>query len=58
MEEVVQTLVKEGVLVGERGQYHLEHTPTTLHIPPTVQGVLPEYTFKHALTQEVAYRRV
>jgi hypothetical protein len=38
--------------------YDSEHTPTTLHIPPTVQGVLPEYTFKHALTQEVAYRRV
>jgi class 3 adenylate cyclase/predicted ATPase len=40
MEEVVQTLVEEGVLVGERGQYHLEHAPTALHIPPTVQGVL------------------
>ena len=40
MEEVVQTLSEEGSLVGERGNYHLEMTPTELHISPTVQGVL------------------
>ena len=40
MEEVVRTLAEEGVLVGERGHYRLETTPTTLHISPTVQGVL------------------
>ena len=40
MEEVVQTLVEEGALVGERGHYQLETTPTDLHISPTVQGVL------------------
>ena len=40
MEEVVQTLVEEGALRGERGKYQLERTPTELHISPTVQGVL------------------
>jgi class 3 adenylate cyclase/predicted ATPase len=40
MEEVVQTLVEEKVLRGERGQYHLTQVPTALHIPTTVQGVL------------------
>ena len=40
LEEVVQTLVEEGVLRGERGHYRLEMTPTALHISPTVQGVL------------------
>jgi class 3 adenylate cyclase len=40
LEEVVQTLVEEGVLRGERGNYRLEMTPTELHIPLTVQGVL------------------
>ena len=40
MEEVVQTLVEEGALLGERGHCHLETTPTELHISPTVQGVL------------------
>jgi class 3 adenylate cyclase len=40
MEEVVQTLVEEGVLSGERGNYRLETTPTELHLSPTVQGVL------------------
>ena len=40
MEEVVQTLVDEGALSGERGSYRLETTPTELHISPTVQGVL------------------
>jgi len=118
MQELVQTLVEEGVLVGEQGHYRLERSPTELHIPATVQGVLaaridrlpsqekdllqtlavigkefslgliravageseedlfrglshlqaaefiyeqpafpdPEYIFKHALTQEVAYQ--
>ena len=40
MEEVVQTLVEEGALSGERGTYRLDTTPTELHISPTVQGVL------------------
>ena len=40
MEEVVQTLAEEGDLVGERGHYRLDATPTELHISPTVQGVL------------------
>ena len=40
MEEVVQTLVEEGALRGERGHYRLDTTPTELHISPTVQGVL------------------
>ena len=40
MEEVVQTLAEEGALIGGHGQYHLETTPTELHISPTVQGVL------------------
>jgi class 3 adenylate cyclase/predicted ATPase len=45
MEEVVQTLVEDSTLMGAPGHYHLtHHAPThhalTLHIPPTVQGVL------------------
>ncbi len=40
MEEVVQTLVEEQVLVGERGNYRLQKAPTELHISPTVQGIL------------------
>ena len=40
MEEVVQTLAEEGALIGSRGHYQLETTPTELHISPTVQGVL------------------
>lgn len=40
IEEVMQTLVEEQVLRGERGHYRLEQIPTTLHIPTTVQGVL------------------
>jgi class 3 adenylate cyclase/predicted ATPase len=40
MEEVVQTLAEEGVLRGDRGNYHLAQAPTALHISPTVQGVL------------------
>ncbi|RDK10287.1 adenylate/guanylate cyclase domain-containing protein [Cupriavidus lacunae] len=40
MEEVVQTLLEEKVLHGEPGHYRIEKTPTALHIPTTVQGVL------------------
>ena len=40
MEEVVQTLVEEGALQGEQGNYRLETTLPELQIPPTVQGVL------------------
>ena len=40
MEEVVQTLVGEETLTGERGRYQLETSPTELHLSPTVQGVL------------------
>ncbi len=40
IEEVVQTLVEEQVLSGAAGHYRLEKTPTDLHIPTTVQGVL------------------
>jgi class 3 adenylate cyclase/predicted ATPase len=40
MEEVVQTLAEEGVLSGDRGHYRLTQHATTLHISPTVQGIL------------------
>jgi predicted ATPase len=40
MEEVVQTLVDEQVLRGERGTYHLSQAVTDLRISSTVQGVL------------------
>ena len=40
MEEVVQTLVDEDVLQGERGNYRLSQEVFDLRIPPTVQGVL------------------
>ncbi|WP_429537320.1 adenylate/guanylate cyclase domain-containing protein [Paraburkholderia youngii] len=40
MEEVVQTLAEERSLLGEPGHYRIERTPTALHIPTTVQGVL------------------
>ncbi|WP_137892814.1 adenylate/guanylate cyclase domain-containing protein [Ramlibacter sp. 2FC] len=40
IEELVQTLIEEGALRGERGQYRLERFPARLHIPSTVQGVL------------------
>jgi len=40
MEEVVQTLVEEEVLLGERGQCRIEQIPDELHISPNVQGVL------------------
>ena len=40
MEEVVQTLVEEGALLGPPGCYRIEQAPALLHIPTTVQGVL------------------
>jgi len=40
MEEMVQALVEEQVLSGERGRYQLVTAPTALHLPPTVQGIL------------------
>ncbi len=40
MEEVVQTLVDEQMLKGERGNYRLLQAVTDLRISPTVQGVL------------------
>ena len=40
MEEVVQALVEEGVLVGERGRYRVESSATEVHVPQTVQGIL------------------
>ncbi|AGW90534.1 MULTISPECIES: adenylate/guanylate cyclase domain-containing protein [Cupriavidus] len=40
MEEVVQTLVEEGALLGPPGCYRIEEAPALLHIPTTVQGVL------------------
>jgi len=40
MEEVVQTLAEEKALLGDPGHYRIEKTPTALHIPTTVQGVL------------------
>jgi predicted ATPase/class 3 adenylate cyclase len=40
LEEVVQTLVEEGGLLGESGHYRLVQAPEALHIPTTVQGVL------------------
>jgi class 3 adenylate cyclase/tetratricopeptide (TPR) repeat protein len=120
VEELVQALVEEGTLAGERGNYRLTKSPSQLRISPTVQGILAsridrlageekdllqtaavvgkefsqsllrrvaerpeedlyrllsrlqagefiyeqpafpevEYTFKHALTQEVAYNSV
>jgi class 3 adenylate cyclase/tetratricopeptide (TPR) repeat protein len=40
LEESVRTLVETGVLVGERGAYHLAKSLDTLHVPPTVQALL------------------
>nr|WP_067289970.1 adenylate/guanylate cyclase domain-containing protein [Marinobacterium profundum] len=40
LEEVVQTLVEEGVLSGSAGNFQLQQAPADLHIPTTVQGVL------------------
>jgi predicted ATPase/class 3 adenylate cyclase len=40
MEEVVQTLVEEGALLGASGHYRIAKTPAELHIPTTVHGVL------------------
>ncbi|PLQ00461.1 adenylate/guanylate cyclase domain-containing protein [Cupriavidus pauculus] len=40
MEEMVQTLVEEGTLLGQAGGYRIAQAPGLLHMPTTVQGVL------------------
>jgi hypothetical protein len=40
MEEVMQTLVDEHVVNGERGNYHHARALTDVRIPPTVYGVI------------------
>jgi tetratricopeptide (TPR) repeat protein len=40
LEESVRTLVETGVLVGERGAYHLAKSLDSLQVPATVQTVL------------------
>jgi class 3 adenylate cyclase/predicted ATPase len=40
IEEVVQTLVEDSTLTGERGNYTLTQHVATLQLPTTVQGVL------------------
>ena len=40
MEEVVQTLVEDGSLIGERGKCRMEQPATDLRLPQTVQGIL------------------
>ena len=40
LEESVRTLVETGVLVGERGAYHLVQPLDTLQVPATVQALL------------------
>jgi class 3 adenylate cyclase/tetratricopeptide (TPR) repeat protein len=40
LEESVRTLMETGVLVGERGTYHLAKPVDSLQIPATVQAVL------------------
>ncbi len=40
IEEVVQALVEQGVLVGDRGNYRVERMWNELQLPTTVQGVL------------------
>ncbi|MFC6673679.1 adenylate/guanylate cyclase domain-containing protein [Marinobacterium aestuariivivens] len=40
LEEVVQTLVEEGILAGSAGAYRLLRAPGDWRIPATVQGVL------------------
>ena len=40
MEEVVQTLVEDGTLVGAAGQYQLTRAVSSLQLPSTVQAIL------------------
>jgi len=40
LEESVRTLVETGVLVGDRGAYHLVQALDTLQVPATVQALL------------------
>ncbi len=39
-EESVRTLIESGVLVGDRGGYHLARPVESTQVPPTVQAVL------------------
>ncbi len=52
MEEVVQTLVEEGALLGHPGCYRIATAPALLHIPTTVQGVLAARIDRLALPQK------
>jgi tetratricopeptide (TPR) repeat protein len=40
LEESVRTLIETGVLVGERGAYHVGQALQTIQVPATVQAVL------------------
>lgn len=40
IEEVVRSLVENGILVGEPGRYQLAHEVHAVGVPPTVQAVL------------------
>jgi class 3 adenylate cyclase/tetratricopeptide (TPR) repeat protein len=40
LEESVRTLIETKVLVGERGNYHLEEKSESIQVPATVQAVL------------------
>jgi class 3 adenylate cyclase/tetratricopeptide (TPR) repeat protein len=40
LEESVRTLVETGVLIGDRGAYHLAQPLDTWQVPPTVQALL------------------
>ena len=40
IEEVIQTLLEDGTLAGDRGAYIFTQPVTKLQLPPTVQGVL------------------
>jgi tetratricopeptide (TPR) repeat protein len=40
LEESVYELAQSGALTGERGDYHLAHPVTSIHVPSTVRSVL------------------
>ncbi|HYB43951.1 MAG TPA: adenylate/guanylate cyclase domain-containing protein, partial [Candidatus Methylomirabilis sp.] len=40
LEESIRELVQSGALVGERGDYRLDHPVTAIHVPSTVRSVL------------------
>ena len=58
MEEVVQTLVDEQVLKGERGNYRLSQEVTNLRISPTVQGVLAARIDRLALEEKALLQQL